>query len=1019
MKKILQRPFVWLLLLLGFSTGTLWAQNTVQVSGTVVEKATGEPFPGVTVLEKGTSNGTVTDIDGNFSLEVAGNESILSVSFIGFVSTEIPVLGRSSITIELEEDLSDLEEFVVIGYQTIKKKDLTGATSVVNTDKSSRVTAASLGESLQGLAPGVSIRNGGAPGQPAQVEIRGIASFINSNPLYVIDGMIADANPTINTNDIESIQILKDASAAAIYGSRAANGVIIITTKQGVEGDARVSVSAKYGVQQLPPTFDMMNSSQFAEMQRRQFTNSGMTPPPSVSSQFDPSVNTNWYDVGTQLGNAQDYNVTLSGGAKNSSYLVSGSYFKNKGVLIGNDFERMALRINTRSKKGRVTFGENLVFTNSITNAPGTGNPFYDMPQMLPVIPVRGERYISAANPEGWGKGTTDAVTYAWNPAAVNAINSYRSNFAKIVGNAYLDVDIAEGLVYRFNAGAELSFDHNKRMRRSGEWHFNQPAAPTSIIEDRSLFSSFLLEHTLNYTKTFGKHSINGVVGYSQQRTKIDILSAGRTDLQSFDGRYLNTVSSATGDPIADGFIPQNYAISGFLGRANYTYDERFLLTLTGRYDADSRFASENRARFFPSIAGAWRLSEESFFSSSLISDMKLRASYGELGIVTVGSWDYLGFLNSNPRAIFGPDQAAFVGATQARLANPNLGWERRISQNIGADIGLFDDALTISAEYYNSLSQDVLVNLPIAWYLGNLGGEPAVNAASIRNTGVELAATYRNINRAFKWDVSANMTTIRNRVEDVGNLGEGIDYIQTGITRTQIGRSLGEWFVLQTDGIFQSQEEVNVHVNSNGQLIQPFAQPGDIRFVDQNGDGEINQEDRTFVGSPWPTLQTGAQFNASYGNFTFNMQWVGVFGYTILNGVRRELDSYQNTNFRAGINPWTPENPNTSDPRIGVSVGDPALIDNARIESDRWLEDGSYLRLRNLEIGYNFNSALLQQWKVSNARVFASGQNLFTFTKYSGPDPDVTGNGILERGLDNGNWPVPRIYSLGFQFEF
>lgn len=1019
MKKILQRPLIWLMLLAGFSTGPLLAQNGVQVRGTVVEKATGEPFPGVTVLEKGTTNGTVTDIDGNFSIQVSSENSVLSVSFIGFLNTEIPVAGRSNILIELEEDLSDLEEVVVIGYQTVKKKDLTGATSVVSTDKSSRVTAASLGESLQGLAPGVSIRNGGAPGQPAQVEIRGIASFINSNPLYVIDGMIADANPTINTNDIESIQILKDASAAAIYGSRAANGVIIITTKQGKEGDARVSVSAKYGVQQLPPTFDMMGSRQFAEMQRRQFTNSGLTPPPSVTSQFDPSINTDWYDVGTQLGNAQDYNVTLSGGAKNSSYLVSGSYFKNKGVLIGNDFERMALRINTKSTKGRVTFGENLVFTNSITNAPGTGNPFYDMPQMLPIIPVQGERYVTNSNPDGWGIGTTDAVTYAWNPAAVNAINSFRSNFAKVVGNAYLDVDLAEGLVYRFNAGVELSFDHNKRLRREGEWHFNQPAAPTTVIEDRSLFSSFLLEHTLNYNKTFGKHNINGVVGYSQQRTKIDILSAGRTDLQSFDGNYLTTVSSATGDPIADGFIPQNYAISGFLGRFNYTYDDRYLFTITGRYDADSRFAAENRARFFPSIAGAWRLSEEDFFSSALISDLKLRASYGELGIVTVGSWDYIGFLNSNPRAIFGLDQVANVGATQARLANPNLGWERRISHNIGADIGFFDDALTISAEYYNSLSEDVLVNLPIAWYLGNLGGEPAVNAASIRNTGLELAAAYRSMKRAFKWEVSANMTTINNSVVDVGNLGEGIDYIQTGITRTQIGRSLGEWFVLQTDGIFQSQEEVNAHVNANGQLIQPFAQPGDIRFVDQNGDGEINQEDRTFVGSPWPTLQTGAQFNASYGNFTFNMQWVGVFGYTIMNGVRRQLDSYQNTNFRTGINPWTPENPNTSDPRIGVSIGDPALIDNARLESDRWLEDGSYLRLRNLEIGYNFRSALLDQWKVRNARVFASGQNLFTITNYTGPDPDVTGNGILERGFDNGNWPVPKIYSLGFQFEF
>lgn len=1018
MKQKLLTATVWIFISC-CSIVPLMAQSPVQIRGTIIEKSTGESLPGVTVLEKGTSNGTVTDMDGNYSIQVSGSEASLLISFIGFTTLDIPVMGRSIIDLEMEENFDDLDEVVVIGYQTIRKKDLTGAAAVVRTENSNKILAATVGETLQGLAPGVSVRTGGAPGQAPQVEIRGVASFINSSPLYVIDGMIADANPTFNANDVETIQILKDASAAAIYGSRAANGVIIITTKQGAKGAARVSASVKYGVEQLPQGYDMMNNVDFAEMQRRQFTNSGLTPPSSVSTQFDPSINTDWYKEGTRMGNSQDYNVTLSGGAENSSYLISGSFFKNKGVLIGTDFERVAFRINTRNKKGRVTFGENVVFTNSVSRSPGTGNSFYDMPQLLPVIPVQGDRFISQANPDGWGKGTTDAVTYAWNPVAVNAINSLRSNFAKIVGNAYVDVDITDALVYRFNAGAELSFDHNKSMRRAGEWHFNQPAAPTNIIENRGLFSSFLLEHTLNFNKTINKHVFNGVVGHSQQHTKMEILSAGRTDLQSFDGIYLNTVSSATGEAIADGFIPQQYIISGYLGRVNYTYAGKYLLTLTGRYDSDSRFGEGNRSRFFPSIAGAWRIGDESFFESSVISDLKLRASYGELGIVTVGSWDYIGFLNSNPRAIFGPDQAAYVGATQARLANPNLGWERRMSQNFGFDAGFFDDSFTISAEYYNSLSKDVLVNLPIAWYLGNLGGEPAVNAASIRNTGIEVEATYRSRKNEFKWDVSGNFTTIRNRVVDIGNLGEGVNYIQTGITRTQLGRSLGEWYVLKTDGLFQSQEEVDNYRSSDGQVIQPFAKPGDVRFVDINGDGEINQEDRTFLGSPWPTLQTGAQFNASYKNFSFNMQWIGVFGHQIMNGVRRQLDSYQNTNFRNDLNPWSPNNTNTTDPRIGFSVGDPGLIDNARLESDRWLEDGSYVRLRNLEIGYNFLPTVMQRWNVQNARVFISGQNLLTFTKYSGLDPDVTGNGILERGFDNGNWPASRIYSVGFQLEF
>lgn len=1005
------------LLLSCFSS--LIAQGTLVVSGAVIDKATGEAFPGVSVLEKGTTNGMVTDLDGSFNLNVASESSVLVFSMIGMKTREITVGTQTEIKVEMEEDISQLEEVVVIGYQTINKKDLTGATAVIGTENSERVTANSVAETLQGLAPGVSVRNSGAPGRGAQVEIRGVASFINSNPLYVIDGMIADANPTINTNDIESIQILKDASAAAIYGSRAANGVIIITTKQGAEGPPQISFSAKYGLQNLPPGYDMMNNEEFAEMQRTQFNNSGIAPPLSVTDQFDPGINTDWYEEATRLGNAQDYNVSLSGGSANSRYLISGSYFNNKGVLIGNNFNRGALRINTQNKRGRVTFGENILLTNSTTRSPGTGNPFYDMPLNLPVIAVSGDQYVSEANPDGWGKGTTDAVTYAWNPVAVSAINTLRSNFSKLIGNAFLDVEITDWLNYKFNTGAEVSFDHSKRMRRAGEWHFNQPAAPTSIVENRSTYTSFLFEHTLNFNRTIGLHSLNGVVGHSQQHTKEDILSSGRTDLQAFGGQYLNTVGSATGEAVADGYVSQNYVISGYLGRVNYTYADKYLLTLTGRYDTDSRFGKDNRSGFFPSIAAGWRISEEAFFNSRLISDLKLRASYGQLGIVTVGSWDHIGFLNSNPRAIFGPDQAPYVGATQARLANPDLGWERRISQNYGFDASFLEDRITVSAEYYNSLSEDVLVFLPVAWYLGNLGGEPAVNAASIRNRGLELVAGYRERRNELKWGVSANLTTIKNRVEDVGNLGEGIDYIQTGITRTQIGRSIGEWYVLQTDGLFQSQQEIDNYTNNEGTVIQPFAQPGDVKFVDVNGDGEINQEDRTYVGSPWPTLQTGAQFNASYRQFSFNLQLVGIFGYSVLNGVRRELDSYQNTNFRRDISPWSADNTDTSDPRIGVAVGDPGLIDNARLESDRWLENASYVRVRNLELAYDISPDLLQRLKIQNARFYLSGQNLLTLTGYSGLDPDVTGNGILERGFDSGNWPASRVYSLGFQCNF
>jgi TonB-dependent starch-binding outer membrane protein SusC len=987
------------------------------ITGTVTGDD-GSPLPGVSIRLKNTSLGTVTDMDGNFRLSIPDDvrQPVLVLSFIGYQTQEVAVGNQSVLAIQLAEDIEALQELVVIGYQTVQKKDVTGAVGVVNPDAAQRVTAASLGEAIQGLAPGVTVRNNGAPGAGANIEIRGVASFRNTDPLYVIDGMIADANPTINNNDIESVQILKDASAAAIYGSRAANGVIIITTKQGREGPAQVSFTAKYGIQQIPRQWDVMNRAEFTAMQRRQYENSGLTPPPSLSEQFNPGVDTDWQNEVIRTGSMQDYNATISGGSSTGSYLISGSYFTNEGVLIGNAFNRGALRINTTAKKGRVTFGENLLLSYSQQDAPWIGNPFYDMPQLLPVIPVRGEQYVSDINPGGWGRGTTDAVTYAWNPVAISELVTRNSNFAKAVGNAFVDVRILDQLTYRFNAGLEASFDFSRFLQRQGEWRFNQPAAPTVINEDRSRFSSLLFEHTLNFRETIGKHEFNGVVGYSQQHTQREITTGGRTNLQMFEGQYLTTINSATGESVSYGGYPVDFRIRGYLGRLNYTYDDKYLLTLSGRYDQDSRFAADYRNGFFPSVALGWRISEEEFFEVPAISDLKLRASWGQLGIVTVDSWDYIGFLNSNPRAIFGPDQVPYVGATQARLANPNLTWETRTSRNIGFDMGLLQNRVLFSAEYYNSLSEDVLINLPIAWYLGNLGGDPAVNAASIRNQGIEVAATYRSGEGPFRWDVSANFTTIRNRVEDVGNQGEGINYLQTGITRSQVGRSVGEWFLLQTDGIFQSQAEIDAYTNGEGRVIQPFAKPGDIRYRDINGDGEINQADRTFSGSPWPKLQSGAQFNAYFGPLTFNMQLVGVFGHQVMNGVRQVLDGYQNTNFRRGINPWSPDNPGGTDPRLGVAINDPGLIDNARLESDRWLENASYVRMRNLELGYMMPLPLAERLNLQRARIYISGQNLFTITGYSGLDPDVTGNGILERGFDNGNWPASRVFSIGLE---
>lgn len=991
----------------------------VNVNGTV-RSSTGESLPGVSVRIKGSTGGSSTDATGRFVLNVPDLNATLVFTYIGFTTQEVPLNGRTNISVVLQESTSNLEEVIVIGYQTVRKRDVTGANVTVSTVNAARVTGNSVAESIQGLSPGVTVRNGGAPGQNSTIEIRGVASFTTTAPLYVIDGMIADANSTINSNDVESIQVLKDASAAAIYGSRAANGVIIITTKKGKEGPARINLSARYGVQQIPKRWDVMNAREYADLKSQAFINSNMPVPANISTGFDPSIDTDWQDETIQTGGMQDYNLSASGGTQNSNYLISGSYFDNKGVVRGYDFKRGSLRINTEAQKGRLKIGENLLLSSTLSKYPVGINAFYDMPQLLPIIPVQSSAYITDDNPWGYGIGTDAATTYAINPVALNSLRKGKDTYSKAVGNAYLDFKLTNWLNYRFNTGLEVSFDAINEVRKPGAWAYKQPAATESYVQEtRRRFLSTLFEHTLNFEKTFSKHSLNGVVGFSEQTVKVEDVGARRLGLSQYEGNYLTTIRSAGGAQTNSGEISNWYKTRGILGRVNYSYDDKYLFTFSNRYDMDSRFAEDYRNAYFPSVGLGWRISKEDFFKVNWISDLKLRASYGKLGIVTIGSYQYLSYLNQGPVAIFGPGQTPNNGATQARLSNADLTWEDRISRNVGLDATLLNGSVTATLDVYNTYSKNALLYIDLPRYLGNLQGNPPVNAASIRNKGVEAAITYRNNKSDFKWDVSGNFTTIKNVVESVGNQSAQKNYIQANNARTQVGRSVGEWFLIQADGLFQNQAEINNYKNSQGQIIQPNAKPGDVRYKDLNDDGKIDDEDRAFDGSPWPTLQTGLQFNASYKRFNLNLQLVGIFGYKVFNDVRRILDSYENTNFRSDINPWTPDNTNTSDPRIGTDVNDVGLSINRLTRTNRWLENASYLRLRNLEFGYNIPSGLLKQVSVSNARIYVSGQNLLTFTKYKGLDPDVVGNGIQERGQDNGNWPSSRIISFGFQCDF
>ncbi len=994
------------------------------ISGTL-KSASGEPLSGATVTVKGTSKFVVADAKGMFKID-APSGSTLVISSIGYKTKELVSTG-----IDINETLDaaegTLNDVVVIGYQTVRKKDLTGAVGIINPAQANRNVASSVAESIQGLAAGVTVRNSGTPGGGAKIDIRGAGTFANNNPLYIIDGMYSDATPDFNPNDIESIQILKDASAAAIYGSRAANGVIIITTKKGKEGPMVITGGIKTGTQQFHKRWDMMNNNEYRTLATQLFNNGGVPVPTILNTDFNPAVNTDWQEELMRTGNIQDYNLALSSGSKTGNYYISGSYFKNKGPIIDNQFQRASVRVNTSGKRGRFSFGENMLLSFTHDNPVASDiftNPFVDMITMIPVVPlIDKQRYGSATNPDGWGIGLNNAYvnTLAANVPSLQSLQRNDQYNFKIRGNVFVDFRIIDGLNYKFNVGAETSFDRFKGFRRPGTTRQGTPSPVATADENRFNFRSFLYEHTLNFEKAFGGHKLSAVAGISNQTFVNEILTGQKTGfIPDANGNYNLTNLVQGQNPITTSYTNQ-WNIIGYLGRINYGYMDRYLASLTFRRDGSSLFGKTYRWGNFPSASVAWRVSKESFFDVSWINDLKLRASYGSLGNSEfLRPWQYFGSINPFPRAVFGANEIEQLGAINTQLANADLRWETKKTTNIGLDAVMFNNRLSFTAEYFIAKTNDVLVDLPINLTTGNAGGNPPVNAASLKNTGFELSANYKGKNTGdFKWDVTVNFTTIKNKVTSFGDTTT--KFTQVGDARTQLGRSIGEWYVLKTGGLFQSQAEIDGYVNKTGGKIQPWAKPGDVKYLDSDGDGVLNTDkDRVYAGTPWADFETGVIFNAAYKNFSFNMQWYAVVGNKLYNRPRYQVDRMdQNTNFRKGANPWTAQNTNTDMPRAAIGAPDQGIQFNVLPQTDRWLENGSYLRLRNVEVGYNLPKGALSRAGFTNTRIFVSGQNLLTITNYTGLDPDITGVNIFERGLDNGQYPALRILSAGINFGF
>lgn len=997
--QILKKRY-YLLLFFSFLLQQSYAQAQIKITGKVTSAVNGDAIPFANILVKNTPNGTATDFDGNFSVSAKPGQ-VLLVSYQGYKTREITVNTETVINIALVEDILALNEIVIVGYGSQQKKDLTGAISVIKADEIQKRQVTTMAEGLQGLVTGVKVRGGGRPGQEASIEIRGLKNLQNTNPLYVVDGLITTANRDFNPNDIESIQVLKDASAAAIYGSRAANGVIIITTKKGKKGPLKIEVSSKTSFSTMPK-YDLMGTEEFSKYNFQAYDNANIP-----RQNLNLGVNTDWQKEIFKQGLLQDYNAGFAGGGDNSTFFMSANYFGNEGTVISTDFNRVSFRVNSSGTKGIFSIGENLAISNSRTDEM-SGNPIIDSYRLLPTIPV-----YDAENPGGYGYGKQGvANTFGTNPIALaNLLDTKNENF-RIRGNLWSEIKLASFLKYRFNFGYETSFDSYNFIRKLGNWTLNQPFEQSFINQNKGRSETKLFENTLTFKKEFGKHDITVLAGQTFQKDNYNQIYGTKRNLlvNPSTGQYFDVLN--LGDQAEVGGFRNEAALASYLGRLEYNYDDRYLLNAVFRRDGSSKFSDANKWGNFPSASLGWRVSNESFFKSEFINDLKLRASYGELGSGNIGNYEYQGFINTFGAIVLGDGQTLYPSATQVRLANAELRWEKLKQTNVGIDLGMLDNSLRFTADYFIARTEDVLFGFPILMTTGNDGGNPISNAATVENKGFELELSYSKTINDFSFNASINFTKLNNKLVSLGN-GQN-QHIQ-GNTITKAGNSVGMWYVLQTDGLFQNQQEIQNYVNSAGTVIMPNAQPGDIRFKDINDDGEITNEDKDIVSSPWPEFEMGFNAGASYKGFDFSMNWIGSHGATVYNGFRSTVDRFDDdSNYRAGIQPWTPENTNTDFPRIvkGTTL-------NARGDSDRFLENGDFIRLKYIGFGYNVPENLLQKVGLTSARFSLSAQNVITITKYLGLDPEFSNGNIFERGVDVGSFPNLKTYSFGVEFSF
>ena len=1014
----------------------------IKVRG-VVKDETGEPVIGATVMEKGTTtNGVVTDLDGNYTIEIPA-DGMLAVSYIGCKDQDIKVNGREVINVNLADDNKVLEEVVVVGYGVQKKRDVSTAVSSVKAEALANNPSTDFRQALAGKMPGVQVTvPSGDPEGSVSIRVRGVSTVnAGSDPLYVVDGVPMERGfANLNTNDIESVEVLKDASAAAIYGSRGSNGVVLVTTKKGTSDKLSVSYDGYVGVQNVSKKLDMMNAYEYAEFVKDAHDNAYLDKNPNGSAN-DPNssrkegymkipdmlvpylegktglTDTDWQDAIFRSAMTTGHNISLSGKSNSINYFVSGNYMKKEGIIIGSDFEKYGGRLNLSGQHKRLKFGVNFAPSYSVSNsvnASGANGIVQSALMMPPIFPVYNPD--GSYNYQGNGYlriGTDYQINEVLNPVAMAHLQSNVTDRMSITGKAFAELELMKGLSYKLSLGGDYYGAHNDQYRQSalplkGKNYYDTPSNPKGYSSS-SFFFNWLVENQLTYTTTIDKkHNISAVLVQSAQKETMKTDNVTATD---YPNDYIHTINGGT---VTEGESDKTqWSIASYLARVQYNYEGRYMLSAAIRADGSSRFGKNNRWGYFPSASAAWRISDEQFFKNvkklSFINDMKIRASYGVTGNFQIGNYDHLATMSID-NYILGNGLA--YGYKPDNIKRDDLSWEKNQMINAGIDLQMFDGYLGLSVDYYNTNTSNMLLYVPVPLLTGY--STSLQNLGKVNNRGWEIGLTSQHtFANGLGYSFNVNYAKNTNEVKELGPGNAPI--ISSGSVNhayyiTEVGKPIGSYYLLKYDGVFKNQQELDSYPHLAN------AKVGDFRFVDVDGSGDIDlDKDRTICGNYMPKFTYGFGGKLWYGGFDMDFNFQGVYGNKILNLNRRYIDSMEgNANgTKVALDRWkSPENPGSG----WVNRANRKQTGSNGRTSTWHLEGGSYLRLQNLALGYTLPRAFTQKFMVEKMRVYVSGQNLFTITNYSGYNPEVNARPSknLTPGEDYGTYPLARTYMFG-----